>query len=76
MPKAFVMIDVSTGRENEVQAVIKKLVGIKMIHGVTGGPDLIAFLDAEPYEEFAVVLSNIRQIPGVKDTNSCLVLEE
>jgi DNA-binding Lrp family transcriptional regulator len=74
MPKAFIMIDVTPGKEGEVQAAIQKLTGIKMVHQVTGEHDMIAFVDAEPYEEFAGILSSIRQLPGVRDTDSHLVL--
>jgi hypothetical protein len=35
---------------------------------------MIAFVDAEPYEEFAVILSTIRHLPGIRDTDSQLVL--
>jgi len=74
MPKAFIMIDVVPGSEQVVQSAIAKLAGVKMVHQVTGAYDLIAFVDAEPYEEFAVVLSTIRQLTGVRDTDSHLVL--
>ena len=74
MPKAFIMIDVVPGHEAPVEASIKKLAGVKMVHQVTGEHDMIAFVDAEPYEEFAVVLSTIRQFSGVRDTDSHLVL--
>jgi len=74
MPKAFIMIDVIPGREEEVLETAKKLAGVKMIYPVTGDPDFVAFVDAEPYEEFAVMLSSIREIPGVRDTESLLVL--
>lgn len=75
MPKAFIMIDVSPGHETEVQQAVGKLAGVKMVYQVTGEPDLIAFVDAEPYAEFAVILSTIRQLPGVRDTDSHLVLD-
>ena len=75
MPKAFIMIDVSPGCEEAVRAATEKLAGVKMVYPVTGEPDLIAFVDAEPYEEFAVILSSIRKIQGVRDTDSHLVLE-
>ena len=75
MPKAFIMIDVSPGCEEAVQQAVAKLAGVKMVYPVTGEPDLIAFIDAEPYEEFAVVLSTIRKLDGVRDTDSHLVLE-
>ncbi len=74
MPKAFIMIDVVPGKEASVQSAIKKLTGIQMVHQVTGEHDMIAFVDAEPYEEFAMVLSAIRQLDGVRDTDSHLVL--
>ena len=74
MPKAFIMIDVVPGQEALVQASIRKLAGVQMVHQVTGEHDMIAFVDAEPYEEFAVVLSTIRQFNGVRDTDSHLVL--
>ena len=74
MPKAFIMIDVVPGQESTVEASIRKLAGVKMVHQVTGEHDMIAFVDAEPYEEFAVVLSTIRQFNGVRDTDSHLVL--
>ena len=74
MPKAFIMIDVVPGREAAVQEAISKIAGVVMVHEVTGAPDLIAFVDAEPYEEFAGILSTIRQLNGVRDTDSHLVL--
>ena len=75
MPKAFIMIDVAPGREEVVRSAVSKVAGVKMVYSVTGDPDLIAFIDAEPYEEFAVVLSTLRRLEGVRDTDSHLVLE-
>jgi len=75
MPKAFIMIDVVPGSEESVQEAIERLAGVKMVHQVTGEHDLIAFVDAEPYEEFAVILSTIRTLKGVRDTDSHLVLQ-
>ena len=74
MPKAFIMIDVEPGRETGVEQAVKKIAGVKMVYQVTGEHDLIAFIDAEPYEEFANILSSIRHLPGVRDTDSNLVL--
>ena len=75
MPKAFIMIDVDPGSEHTVEQAVAKLAGVKMVYQVTGEHDIIAFIDAEPYEEFAVILSSIRQIKGVRDTDSHLVLQ-
>ena len=74
MPKAFIMVDVVPGAEQKVQQAIAKLAGVQMVYQVTGEHDMIAFVDAEPYEEFAVILSTIRQLTGVRDTDSHLVL--
>ena len=75
MPKAFIMIDVKPGTEAKVQEAVKKLAGVQMVYQVTGEHDMIAFVDAEPYEEFAVILATIRTIDGVRDTDSHLVLQ-
>ena len=74
MPKAFIMLDVVPGSEKPVQEAIAKLAGVKMVYQVTGEHDMIAFVDAEPYEEFAGILSTIRKLNGVRDTDSHLVL--
>ena len=74
MPKAFILIDVMPGREAAIQEAVGKLAGVQMVYQVTGEHDLIAFVDAEPYEEFAVLVSTIRQLNGVRDTDSQLVL--
>ena len=52
MPKAFIMIDVVPGREAAVQDAVRKLAGVQMVYQVTGAHAMIAFVDAEPYEEF------------------------
>ena len=75
MPKAFIMVDVVPGTEARVQQAIGKLAGVKLVYQVTGEHDIIAFVDAEPYEEFAVILSTIRTLDGVRDTDSHLVLQ-
>lgn len=74
MPKAYIMVDIKPGSEAAVEESVRKLAGVKMVHQVTGEHDLVAFIDAEPYEEFAGILSTIRQLAGVRDTASHLVL--
>ena len=74
MPKAFIMVDINPGHERFVQERLKRLPSIKFAYQVTGEHDLIAFLDAEPYEELAVTVAAIRRIEGVRDTETLLVL--
>ena len=74
MPKAFVMIDVLPGREADSQDAVRKMPGVEFVYQVTGTHDMIAFVDAEPYEELAVIVSKIRRLDGVRATDTELVL--
>lgn len=74
MPKAFVMIDVHPGREAETQEAIRKMAGVQFVYQVTGAHDMVAFVDAEPYEELAVIVSRVRKLDGVRATDTELVL--
>ena len=74
MPKAFVMIDVHPGREADAQDVIRKMPGVEFVYQVTGAHDMIAFVNAEPYEELAVIVSKMRKLDGVRATDTELVL--
>ncbi len=68
------MIDVQPGMEQEVQEAVKKMAGVKMVHQVTGEFDIIAFIESDPYNAFARVVNTIRKTPGVRDTDTQLVL--
>ena len=74
MPKAFVMIDVVPGSEDHVRETVKKVAGVHMVYEVTGEFDMIAFIEAEPYNAFARVVDEIRKTAGVRDTDTQLVL--
>ena len=74
MPKAFVMIGVHPGREAECQGQIQRMAGVQFVYQVTGAHDMIAFVDAEPYEELAVIVSQIRKLDGIRATDTELVL--
>ena len=76
MPKAFVMVDVHPGREDEVEEEIRHVAGVKFVYQVTGEFDMIALIEAEPYHAFARVVDTIRKTPGVRDTDTQLVLEK
>lgn len=74
MPKAFVMIDVIPGKEDFVHESIRHIAGVNMVYQVTGEFDMIAFIEAEPYNAFARVVDHIRKTEGVRDTDTQLVL--
>ncbi|HXV27795.1 MAG TPA: Lrp/AsnC ligand binding domain-containing protein [bacterium] len=75
MPKAFVMIDVHPGKEDQVREAVKQLAGVQMVYEVTGEFDMIAFIESEPYNAFARLVAHIRQTEGVRDTDTQLVLQ-
>ena len=75
MPKGFVMVDVNPGTEQSVEDAIRKIGGIQFAYQVTGEHDIVAFMDTEPYANFAHLVATIRQVPGVKDTDTLLVLD-
>lgn len=68
------MIDVYPGRETASQEVIGKMEGVQFVYQVTGSHDLIAFVDTEPYEGLALIVSNIRKLDSVRATDTELVL--
>lgn len=76
MPKAFVMIDVHPGREDEVENAVRQIACVEFVYQVTGEFDMIAFIQAEPYHAFARVVDTIRKTEGVRDTDTQLVLEK
>ena len=76
MPKAFVMVDVHPGKEDEVEEAIRQIAGVKFVYQVTGEFDMIALIESDPYHAFARVVDTIRKTAGVRDTDTQLVLEK
>ena len=74
MAKAFVMIDVHPGHEEACQQQIRRMSGIQFVYQVTGAHDMIALVDAEPYEELAVIVAQIRKLDGIRATDTELIL--
>lgn len=74
MARAFVMIDVEPGQEAECQEQIRRMPGVQFVYQVTGAHDMIAFVDSEPYEELAIIVSQIRKLSGIRATDTELVL--
>jgi len=74
--KAYLKIDIETGKENDVKTALKKISGIKNADFVTGTHDLIASVDAKSYEEILTkVLPEVRKAKGIKKTVTDFVFE-
>lgn len=69
MVKAYLKIDIETGKENDVKAALKKVTGVKSADFVTGLQDLLATVEAKSYEEIVTkTLAEVRKVKGIRKT--------
>jgi|MudIll2142460700_1097286.scaffolds.fasta_scaffold1352705_2 DNA-binding Lrp family transcriptional regulator len=74
--KAYVLIDVMVGKNEEILKAISGMEGVKSIHAVTGPHDLIALVEGEDLKSMGdIVLSRIRGVKGVIKTLTCMVID-
>jgi DNA-binding Lrp family transcriptional regulator len=76
MAKAYLKIDIETGKENEAKTALKKITGVKSADFVTGAHDLLASVEGKNYEEIVTkTLPEIRKVKGIKKTTTDFVFE-
>ncbi|MCX6690682.1 MAG: Lrp/AsnC ligand binding domain-containing protein [Methanoregula sp.] len=76
MAKAYLKIDLETGKETEVKVALKKISGVKSADFVTGTHDLLASVEGKNYEEIVTkTLAEIRKVKGIKKTTTDFVFE-
>ncbi|HMK94894.1 MAG TPA: Lrp/AsnC ligand binding domain-containing protein [Candidatus Limnocylindrales bacterium] len=76
MPKAFVLINVESGSEEEVLEQIKKIEGVDEAYFSYGVYDLIAKIKAETMENLKEMVSHkMRTIPKVRSTLTLIMME-
>ena len=69
LAKAYLKIDLETGKEIDVKSALKKVSGIKSADFVTGTQDLIASVEAKSFEEILTkTLPEVRKIKGIRKT--------
>ena len=77
MPKAFVLINVESGSEEEVLADIKKVEGVDEAYYSYGVYDLITKVKADSMEKLRdTVTRKIRTISRVRSTLTLIMMEE
>ena len=77
MPKAFVLINVESGSEEEVLADIKKIEGVDEAYYSYGVYDLITKVKADSMEKLRdTVTRKIRTISRVRSTLTLIMMEE
>lgn len=76
MPKAYVLVNVDAGSDEEVYKVIKNTAGIAESHIVLGAADIIVEIDApDPEAVRHIIYEKIRKIPQVRSTQTMTVVE-
>ena len=77
MPKAFVLINVESGSEEEVLKQIKKIAGVEEAYYSYGVYDIIAKTKAETMEKLReTVTQKMRTISKVRSTLTLIIMEE
>lgn len=76
MAAAYILVSVEAGKAKEVLETIRSLDGVRDAHACWGQPDIFAFFEVPDDHELAdVVLGTIHNLPGVRSTETHLVVE-
>jgi len=76
MPKAYVLVNVDAGSDEEVFKAIQNMSGIMESHIVLGAADLIVEIDArDPEAVRQIIYEKIRKIPQVRSTQTMTVVK-
>ena len=77
MPKAFVLINVESGSEEDVLEQIKKIEGVEEAYFSYGVYDIITKVKAETMEKLReAVTRKVRTISRVRSTLTLIMMEE
>ncbi|MGA2386687.1 MAG: Lrp/AsnC family transcriptional regulator [Candidatus Bathyarchaeia archaeon] len=77
MPKAFVLINVESGSEEEVLEQVKKVEGVNEAYYSYGVYDIIAKITSETMEKLReTVTQKVRTILKVRSTLTLIMMEE
>ncbi|MFW9845289.1 MAG: Lrp/AsnC family transcriptional regulator [Candidatus Thorarchaeota archaeon] len=76
MVKAYILIKTDSGKEDEVLRGLSKLTVTEEAHKVFGPFDIVAEIRARDMESIVdILLTKIRLIPGIVETQSLLVID-
>ena len=77
MPRAFVLINVESGSEDEVLNELKKIEGVEEAYFSYGVYDLITKIKADTMEKLKeMVTRQIRSLSKVRSTLTLIMMEE
>lgn len=69
--RAVMMIEVRGNTANAVQKALKRMPEVSALHRTCGVWDLVVELETTSLYEFDSVLSRIRELPGVSNSETC-----
>lgn len=72
--RAVMMIEVRGNTTNAVQKALKRMPEVSALHRTCGVWDLVVELETTSLYEFDSVLSRIRELPGVSNSETCPLL--
>lgn len=72
--QALVMISVNSKMNSRVLHALKNISALRRLYTVSGQFDLCAFVSAENTAALDAVLDTIRELPGVEETQSSMLL--
>jgi len=77
MPKAFVLINVESGSEDDVLKELKRVPGVEEAYFSYGVYDIITKIKAETMEQLKdMVTKSVRTLPRVRSTLTLIMMEE
>ena len=72
--RAVMMIEVRGNTANSVQKALQRLPEVTSLHRTCGVWDLVIELETTSLYEFDGILSRIRELPGVSNSETCPLL--
>jgi len=72
--RAVMMIEVRGNTANSVQKALQRLPEVTSLHRTCGVWDLVIELETTSLYEFDSILSRIRELPGVSNSETCPLL--
>jgi DNA-binding Lrp family transcriptional regulator len=75
MVAAYVLISVAPSQPRDVVAALGDVQGVRQAHACWGQPDIFAFVEGSDEKVLAdTVLTDIQAIPGVRSTETHIVI--
>ena len=75
MNKAFILLNVKSGYEDNVKDILKKTRGVTASHSIYGKYDFMITIESSTQDELKTDIFALRKMTGVTSTLSMIVIE-